>query len=216
MQDLISAVKSGDAERVAALLDADPSRLGAGENGTSAILLAMYYRHPEVAQLFVDRGARLTIHEAAAVGDYAAVVSLLDADPLLLDQCGGDGFQPLGLAIFFRHPEMARMLIERGADVLAPAQNAMHVAPIHAAAAVSDRDSIELLLARGADPNARQQSDYTPLHDVAARGDVELAKILIAGGADRGAKTSDGKTPADLARDRGHVLFVEWIERVGE
>jgi ankyrin repeat protein len=211
MQDLISAVKSGDAERVATLLDADPSLLGASENGTSAILLAMYYRHPEVAQLFVDRGAKLTIHEAAAVGDSATVRAQLDADPSLLDRCGSDGFQPLGLAIFFRHPELARMLIERGADVSAPAQNAMHVAPLHAAAAVSDRDSIELLLARGADPNARQQSDYTPLHDLAGRGDIELAKLLVARGADRNAKTSDGKTPSDLARDRGHAAFVEWI-----
>src|SRR5437660_12859325 len=110
MQELIDAVKSGDAPRVAALLDADPSLLGASEQGTSAILLAMYYQHPEVARLFVDRGVTLTIHEAAAVGESDTVRALLDADPLLLDQCGGDGFQPRGLAIFFRHPELARML----------------------------------------------------------------------------------------------------------
>src|SRR5258708_6291193 len=112
MQELIDAVKSGDASRVATLLDADPTLLGASEKGTSAILLAMYYQHPEVARLFVDRGAKLTIHEAAAVGDSDTVRAHLEADPSLLDRCGGDGFQPLGLAIFFRHPELARMLIE--------------------------------------------------------------------------------------------------------
>jgi uncharacterized protein len=212
MQELVDAVKAGDAARVARLLDSDPSLLSASERGTSAILLAMYHGHPEVARMFVDRGAKLTIHEAAAVGDSLAVHSLLQADPSLLDRCGDDGFQPLGLAIFFRHPHIARMLIEAGADVSAPAQNAMHVAPLHAAAAVCDRDSIELLLARGADPNTRQQSDYTPLHALAGRGDIESAKLLVARGADRKAKTSDGKTPVDVARDHGHAAFAAWIE----
>lgn len=146
---LFDAIRRGDAAAVSALLDADPALLTAKENGVSAILLAMYYGHPEIAQLFAGRGATLSIHEAAAVGDEASVRRLLDADPSLLDAFSEDGFPPLGLAIFFRHPALARVLIERGADVSAPSRNTQKVAPLHAAAAVADRDTIALLLARG-------------------------------------------------------------------
>ncbi|HWS72389.1 MAG TPA: ankyrin repeat domain-containing protein, partial [Thermoanaerobaculia bacterium] len=136
----------------------------------------------------------------------------LDADPSLLAAFSEDGFPPLGLAIFFRHPELARMLIERGADVSAHARNAQKVAPLHAAVAVADRETIALLLARGADPNARQQNDLAPLHGSAGRGDVDSAKLLLAAGADRHAKSSDGKTAADYARERGFPDFAAWLE----
>jgi ankyrin repeat protein len=209
---LFDAIQRGDAAAVSALLDAEPALLTAKQNGVSAILLAMYYGHAALPQLFIDRGAVLSIHEAAAVGDEAAVRRLLDHDPTLLDAFSDDGFPPLGLAIFFRHPALARMLIERGADVSAPARNAQKVAPLHAAAAVADRDTIALLLARGADPNARQQQDITPLHGSASRGDLDSAKLLVAAGADPHAKSADGKSAADYARERGFADFAVWLE----
>jgi tankyrase len=70
-----------------------------------------------------------------------------------------------------------------------------------------------MLLDHGADPNARQQQDYTPLHGAASRGDVEMAKLLLAHGADRNARASDGMTAADVARKHGKGEFAEWIER---
>lgn len=208
---LFDAIQRGDGAAVSSLLDGDPSLLAAKENGVSAILLAMYYGHPEIAQLFVDRGAALSIHEAAATGDEATVDRLLAADPSLLDRFSDDGFPPLGLAIFFRHPDLARKLIERGADVSAHARNAQKVAPLHAAAAVADRETIALLLARGADPNARQQNDVTPLHGSASRGDIDAAKLLLAAGADPRALTSDGHSAVDLARARGFISFADWL-----
>jgi ankyrin repeat protein len=95
--------------------------------------------------------------------------------------------------------------------VNAAAANAQRVAPLHAAAAVQDRASLRLLLDRGADPNAKQQSDYTPLHGAASRGDIEAAKLLLARGAERDAKAADGMTPADVARKYGHPDFAEWL-----
>ena len=100
------------------------------------------------------------------------VKEMLAEDPQLLHSRTPDGFPAAGLAIFFRHGELARWLIEQGADVNAAADNAMKVAPVHAAAAACDRETMALLLARGADPNAKQQVDYTPLHGAASRGDI--------------------------------------------
>ncbi|HEY0156010.1 MAG TPA: ankyrin repeat domain-containing protein [Thermoanaerobaculia bacterium] len=175
------------------------------------ILMALYQGKTEEARLLAENAPRLSFGEAAALGDLARVQSLLAEDPSLLDSRTADGYPALGLAIFFRQPHVARFLIEQGADVNAAADNAQRVAPLHAAAAVQDRESLELLLARGADANAKQQLDYTPLHGAASRGDVEMAKLLLAHGADRNARGTDGKTPAEIAEKYGKPEFAEWL-----
>jgi ankyrin repeat protein len=209
--ELIQAIKNGDAARVAQLLDADPSLLTARSGNVSAILLAVYHQHPEIAKAFVDRGAQLTFAEACALGDEARALALLDRDPSLLERRSDDGFPPLGYAIFFRHPSLARTLIERGADVHAVAENAQRVAPVHAAASVGDVATLRLLLDHGADPNARQHLGFTPLHAAAANGDLEMGKLLVARGADRHARTDDGKDAAAMAAERGRGEFVAWL-----
>jgi uncharacterized protein len=203
--ELFDAIRNNDAGAVAALLDADPSLLAARQNNVTPILFAAYHGHAELARLFLGRGATLLFGEACAIGDVAQTRRMLDADPALLDAYSEDGFPPVGLAIFFRHPELARALIERGADVNAVARNAFGVAPVHAAASVRDAATMRLLLDRGADANARQQLGYTALHTAAQLGDEEIAGLLLAHGADPGAAGDDGKTPADLANAHGHA-----------
>jgi ankyrin repeat protein len=211
MSEIIDAIKTGDASRVAQLLDGDPSLLREKEGNTSAILLAVYYRHPEVAKLFVDRGAALTFGEAIALGDAGRVDELLQRDPSLISSFTDDGFPPAGLAIFFRHPEIARSLIERGADVNAASRNAQKVAPVHAAASVGDCESMRLLLERGADPNTRQQDGFLAIHATAMHGDRALIELLVAHGADVHATAADGKTAADFAAAGGHAELAAWL-----
>ena len=212
MSEFTDAIKSGDASRVAALVDADSSLLTSAENNITPILFAIYHGKTDIAQVLVDRGAPVSFGEAVALGDGARVKSMLAKDRTLLHSRSSDGYPAAGLAIFFRHPELARWLIEEGADVNAAAENAQRVAPLHAAAAVCDHETTRLLLERGANPNAKQQMDYTPLHGAAARGEVEIAKLLLAHGAERNAKGSDGLTPADVARKYGRVEFAEWLD----
>jgi ankyrin repeat protein len=208
-QALFEAIRNNDAAAVAALLDGDRSLIDARQNEVTPILFAIYNGHGELARLFLDRGATLTFGEACALGDTELAMRMLDGDPALLDAYSADGFPPVGLAIFFRHPELGRRLIERGADVNAAARNAFRVAPVHAAAAVRDAGMMQLLLARGADANARQQLGYTALHTAAQLGDEEIVDLLLAHGADPRAAGDDGKTPADLAAAHGHVEIVK-------
>lgn len=203
MSEFTEAIRQGDAARVEALLASDPGLLQQSEEGVTPILLALYHGRSELAQLLVARGAAVSFGEACALGDLERVRQQLDGDPSLLDVRTPDGYPPLGLSIFFRHPDVARLLIERGADVNAAARNANCVAPVHAAAAACDHDTMRLLLERGADPHARQQLDYTALHGAASRGDVTMAELLLAHGADLNAKGSDGLTPADIAKKYG-------------
>jgi ankyrin repeat protein len=211
MSELTDAIKSGDAARVAALVDADATLLHAAENDITPLLLAVYHGKHDIARLLVDRGAAVSFGEAVALGDGERVRAMLAADPSLLERRTPDGFPPVGLAIFFRNGALARWLIEQGADVSAAAENAQRVAPVHAAAAVCDRETMRLLLERGADPNARQQVDYTALHGAASRGDMEIARLLLAHGADRTAVGSDGMTIEAIARKYGHPEFADWF-----
>lgn len=212
MTALTDAIRGGDPQQVAALLDSEPSLVNAPEGSVTPLLLAIYHGKFDLAQYLLEHGARVSFGEAVALGDRDRVAALLRDDPRLLHSRTADGFPPVGLAIFFRHGELARWLIEQGADVSAAASNAQRVAPVHAAAAVCDRETMRMLLARGADVHATQQSEYTPLHGAASRGDIEMGKLLLEYGARRDAKASDGMTPADVARKYGHAEFAEWLE----
>ncbi len=208
-KELFDAIRDSDAAAVARLLDADPALCGARQNDITPILFAVYNGHVELAQLFLDRGATLTFGEACALGHAELAAQMLDANPALLDSYSDDGFPAVGVAVFFRHPELARMLIDRGADVNAAARNAFRVAPVHAAAAVRDAAIMQLLIDHGADVNARQQMGYTALHTAAQHGDDVMLDLLLASGADPRAAGDDGKTPADLAAAQGHTAVVE-------
>src|SRR5438128_68221 len=71
--ELFAAIRSNDAAAVAALLDADRALVGARQNGVTPVLFAAYTGHPELARLFIDRGAQLGPAELAALGDRKAL-----------------------------------------------------------------------------------------------------------------------------------------------
>jgi ankyrin repeat protein len=210
--DFFGAIRAGESDRVLALLEEAPTLASARQANVSATLTAAYHGRQDLARLIASRCSDLSLHEACAIGDEAAALRLLAGNPAMIDVPGADGHYPLGLAIFFGHGALARMLIEAGADVKLHSKNEQNVAPIHAAAAVCDRAVLELLLERGADPNSRQQSEYAALHTAAGRGDTETASLLLRFGATRDPRGSDGKTPLDLARERGQENFAAWLE----
>ena len=65
-----------------------------------------------------------------------------------------------------------------------------------------NKEIVELLLASGADVNAKDEMGETPLHLAAQFGRKEIAELLIAEGADVNAKGDFGRTPLDTAEDK--------------
>jgi ankyrin repeat protein len=137
------------------------------------------------------------------------LTAILDGQPEAIEATSADGFTPLQLAAFFGHPAAVRLLVDRGADVRAVSANPSRLQALHSAAAGGHTEIAGLLLAAGADPNARQRGGFTPLMAAAAGGDEPLVDVLIDGGADPTARGDDGKTAADLAADRAHGALSE-------
>jgi uncharacterized protein len=212
---LMEAIRAGDKAGLEALLRGEPGLLEfAAPNGSSAMLLAAYYGHPELADVFLRQGAKPDVFEASAVGDLETVRRLVGGDRSLVNAFAADGFYPLGLAAFFGHRAIVEFLLKNGADVKMAARNAQKVTALHGATARRDVEIVRMLLAAGADPNARQERGFAPLHDAAANGSEPLVELLLKHGARADAKADDGKTPGEMAADRGHKEIAEKLNKI--
>lgn len=210
--NFIDAIKQGDRAEVERQLDADPSLIHTEENGLSPILIAAYRGQREIASFLADKTVSITIFEAAATGKINNILRLLARDPQLVNAFAEDGFQPLGLASYFGHTDVAEFLIKAGAPVNSPSRNGLSAAPIQSAAAAGHTKIVDLLLKNGAHANVREQNGYTPLHAAAQNGDLETLRTLIYAGAHLTARSDDGKTPLDLALKEGHTEAVKLLE----
>lgn len=210
---LLEAARHGDTSAISSHLFEHPESINYRNSlGQSAVLLAQYHKKPEAVRMLLDRGAALTLHEACAVGKLTRVQEILKDVPRLIDSHAPDGFTPLGLASYFGHADTARWLIDHGANVNLAANNAMQVAPLHAAASGGHVEIVRMLAEAGADVNARQQAGYVPLHAAALNGDVETARVLLDHGADRGARADNQQSALDMALQKGNAGMVALLE----
>ncbi len=184
-EQLFAAIAAGDADTVRNLVAKDATLAGCrNEEGISARMLALYRGDVELLEALVDAGPDLDVFEAAGLGAEERLDELLAHEPALVHARAADGFTPLHFAAFFSHPGAARLLVERGVDVGAVAENPMKVQPLHSAAAASCGEVVELLLDHGADPNAKQQSGGVPLDAARQNGADDIVDLLIARGGD--------------------------------
>jgi uncharacterized protein len=216
--DLFAAISQGDAPAVRDLLAADPAlgRARHPDQLVSPVLWAVYQHDAKLARAIATQleqlGHPLDLHEAAALDATDRVGALLDAGAEV-DARSPDGFTPLQLAAYFGAPAAAALLIERGAQVDAVADNPQRIAALHAAVAGRRPEVVRLLLATGAQPDARQQGGWTPLLAAAQHGDAEAVAALLDAGADPVGANDEGTRPAELARRHGHDSVARLIEQ---
>jgi ankyrin repeat protein len=195
--------------------------------------------HLAVAHALIARGADVNARSmagdtplmlAARGGNMPLVVALIDAGASINDTAA-DGSTVLALAVANAHYELAALLLDRGANPNAstPGWTPLHQAlmvrnpvrgEVHAPLPTGNIDSldfIKLLLARGADPNARMtrrvrgggghfdELGATPLLLAAECADVPVMRVLLAAGADPLAKTANHATALMAAAGTGYA-----------
>jgi ankyrin repeat protein len=104
---------------------------------------------------------------------------------------------------------------------LANARNDRDLAPLHVVSAglvADDAAAVQmaaLLLAAGADVNARSSSKQTPLHLAVSEGRPEIVALLLDHGADLNARDWKGMTPLDRAAQRRTSRLADMLRAKG-
>jgi uncharacterized protein len=215
-EKFIEAIKAGDTATVAKLLQESPNIIRESDSSVSPIMLSMYFGQRQVAELLVQSGVTLTLHEAAVMGKLERVQEILQAHSERLEEFSSDGFSVLGFAAYFGHEALVRWLLEQGAEVNRKSQNAMMVAPLHSAVSAQHVEIVRLLLVHGADANLPQEQGIRPIHQSAHNGNVVITRLLLEYGADPHATSENGKTAVDWAKEDGHeTIIAEVIASAG-
>ncbi len=211
---LEEAIRSGQQGQAQEILSTDPDVLyQKTTDGISMILLAAYYRNASMLSELLSFHPVLSLHEAAATGNTERVNNLIEGHFLPVDTYSEDGFTALGLACFFGHTEVVKLLTDKGANVNLPSSNTMRVTPLHSAVAAQHLNVAQLLLEKGADPEITQPQGYTPLHQAAHAGHLKLVELLLGYGASCNVLSQDGHTPLDMAREKGWADVAAVLEK---
>lgn len=181
---LLTAVYYGAdaaARKIRALRD-DLTIFEAAALGDVARVRDLLAREPGLARTF-DPGGGTALHLAAFFGHVGVVEALLDAgaDVNVMSRVNLPNIPrntPLHAALAGRRREVARLLIQRGADVTAV--DSAGLTPLHHAAAGGNVEIVSMLLDRGARVDARDEQGQTPL-DYALRGGHEEVVALLRG-----------------------------------
>jgi ankyrin repeat protein len=160
--------------------------------------------------------------------DHVPTIKVLLAKGADIEKPGPEGYRPLGIAISEDKFEVAKTLMEAGADVKTPA-GPENLTPLMVAAAQTSPaegavflpsstrplDIAKGLLERGADVNAKSSTGTTALMIAATHNNPPMIGLLIESGADIDAKNDQGKTAQDVAGFNGNMEAAQAIRVLG-
>ena len=154
--------------------------------------------------------------EKAVVADQLESLKLLLAAGVSVEDRNGGVFSPLTSAIRDRQKEMVRYLIdEAGADVNAPGEHLPIVKSLRRYQG-EDYDILEMLLAKGADPNKIYRG-HSGFIQAIENGDAKVLQLLVDRcGIDLSVQDDSGQTIAELAESRGWDEGLEIILAGGQ
>lgn len=162
-----------------------------------------------------EQGYQCTPQEfirSAENGDIATVGLFLGCR-INVDTRDERGWTPLTISAFNGNEDIARLLIQSGADM--HAQDNAGYGPMHWAAFKGYTSVLRLLISKQADVNARSKHGWTPLLQAATRGHLVACAVLISAGADVNLSSNDGWTPLHKACANGHDKVVRLLLSAG-
>ncbi len=153
------------------------------------------------------------IHDAAQRGDLETVRALLQNDPTLIESKLDNGKTPLHQATYAGQTEVARYLLQQGAD--ANSRTTANSAPLHGAAFHGHLEAAKVLIENRADVNAANRYNYTPLLSATAGGHLDIVDVLVTAGADLNVRNFEGTNALLLAASSGSMDLLEYMLEKG-
>jgi len=124
-----------------------------------------------------------------------------------------DGKTMLLCAVFWNSLDIAKLLLEHGADPHISDEDGC--TPLIDASIEGHVNIAELLLEKGADPNTQDEDGDTPLTIASRDGRTDIADLLLAKSADPNICNKEGETALDIAVDGGHDYIAELLSKRG-
>lgn len=137
-----------------------------------------------------------SIFDIARSGTVTEVQELMKQNPDVINQTNENGFSPLILACYRGNVEVAKFLIEHVKDVNYKSDEGTALSGL---SVKYNKELVEHLLKKNADPNIADTTGYTPLFWAVKFGNKELVELLLKYNADKTKKDSMGMTPFEYA-----------------
>lgn len=170
----------------------------------SALLLIQYITFAAVTEPVV---------EAAKNGDLRKVKTILAQNPSKLNATDDDKYTALHWACMRTHWDIAKFLIEKGANVNAVGGDGGTI--LNWTVHHDNVEIVKLMVEKGAKLNVRNQWGMTELHTAIWRGCINVTEYLLNSGSDPMIRTNEGWTAMHYAFRSGHDDVIEMLKKRG-
>ncbi|MGL5029329.1 MAG: ankyrin repeat domain-containing protein [Wolbachia pipientis] len=222
-EKLLTAVQNGNLNKVKDLTNQNANVNTRDKYSWTPLHWAAYKGHLEVAEFLVKKGADINaasenlygsrpIH-IAIENNNKNIIEFLLSKEVGVNDTDKQGYTPLHYAAWRGRLEVAKFLIEKGADINAADTSTTGKKPIHVAAENNSESVIEFLLEKGVSVDEADKNGWTPLHYAARFGQPEVAKFLIEKGADINVADASiaGKRPIHVATEENNKDIIEFF-----
>jgi hypothetical protein len=170
---------------------------------------------PLMMNVKLGRYGRTQLHHCAKNGLTTGVKRLLSIRNINVNvKDDWRGYTPLHYAAWKGRIEIARLLLQNGAEV--NVRNNDGNTPLHWAAEQDDVDILHLLVENGVDLEAQNNDGWRALHSAAWYGHLPSIQELISRyHVDINARDNDGRTALSLARMCGDTELITFLQSYG-